>query len=387
MDTSSSFSHEISPEQLLLDLYHAYKSARKHKRGRHYQLLFEKHLESNLISLRDDLYSHKYTPRPSTCFMVHDPKMREVFAADFRDRIVHHLFYNYTYDIFFPTFIADSYSCIKGRGTHYGVERLKHHILSESHNYQRECFVLKLDISGYFMHINRTRLLGLCRKTLARRRPKYPDFVDYLLETIVRTDPVRDCIMLGEPADWERLPDSKSLLCAAPDCGLPIGNLSSQLFSNIYLNVFDQYCKRTLKAHHYGRYVDDAYIVSRDRQWLKSLIPQMRTFLKEELNLMLNEKKVQVVDVRYGVAFLGTFMKPYRTYICHSSLKRMCRKVRYVVTHYEGMELQSRINSHLGVLSHLKSYNFRLLFFSHEMPLCKMGQFRHHVLRYYPYSR
>lgn len=175
----------ITKEQLLLDLYRAYKDARKHKRNRNYQLKFEFNLEENLIDLRDELISGTYKPFPSNCFIIHDPKMREVFAAHFRDRIVHHLFYNYTYKVFETTFIYDSYSCIKNRGTHFGIERLKHHILSVSKGYTKPCYVLKIDIKGYFMNINRKILLELSRKTLLKNKTQYDyEFVDYLLEMI-----------------------------------------------------------------------------------------------------------------------------------------------------------------------------------------------------------
>lgn len=115
----------ITKEQLLLDICQAYRDARRHKRKRAYQLKFEFNLEDNLVNLRDELYAGTYRPGPSSCFIIHEPKMREVFAAEFRDRIVHHLFYNYTHRIFERTFIYDSYSCIEGRGTHFGIDRLR----------------------------------------------------------------------------------------------------------------------------------------------------------------------------------------------------------------------------------------------------------------------
>lgn len=125
-------------------------------------------------------------------------KMREVFAANFRDRIVHHLFYNYTYEIFERTFIYDSYSCIKNRGTHFGIERLKHHIRSVSKGYTKPCYVLKIDIKGYFMNINRNILLQLCRKTLSKHKNQFDElFVDYLLETIINSNPMDNCKVLG----------------------------------------------------------------------------------------------------------------------------------------------------------------------------------------------
>lgn len=147
--------YRLTYGQLLADLHTAYLDARWHKRQKPYQLHFESHAEENLTALCDELWQRSYQPRRSSCFVITDPKQREVFAAQFRDRIVHHLYFNYTHELFERTFIADSYSCIRNRGTHYGIRRLESHILKESQNYSLPCYVLKMDIKGYFMHIDR----------------------------------------------------------------------------------------------------------------------------------------------------------------------------------------------------------------------------------------
>ena len=153
---------DTPPGKLLTDLYRAWKDARRHKRNRDYQLRFERYVEAELVRLRDAILSGRYRPGPSTCFIIHDPKMREVFAAQFRDRVVHHLLYNYIAPLLIPGFIRDSYSCIPGRGTYDGILRLEESIRRESRKYSRPCFILKLDIEGYFMHIGRERLLKMC---------------------------------------------------------------------------------------------------------------------------------------------------------------------------------------------------------------------------------
>ena len=205
-----------------------------------------------------------------------------VLTANFRDRIVHHLYFNYTHEMFERTFIEDSYSCIKGRGTHYGIARLRRHIMKESRNYARPCFVLKMDIRGYFMNINRKKLLEFCLETLEKmghhkvsdklgaRWSDYVDldFVRYLTREIVLLDPTKECRIVGSLSDWDELPHDKSLFYSPKDCGLPIGNLTSQLFSNVYLNQFDQFMKRNLHCKHYGRYVDDFFVVGNDKGWL-----------------------------------------------------------------------------------------------------------------------
>ena len=384
----------ISKERLLTDLFRAYRDARRNKRGKAYQLKFEYNVEDSLVALRDELISATYKPKPSTCFIIHDPKTREVFAAGFRDRIVHHLFYNYTHILFERTFIADSYSCIKGRGTHYGIDRLKRHIRSVSAGWSRPCYVLKTDIRGYFMAINRGRLLELCRDTMEKMRDHRSDgkgmtwgeridypFVGYLLETIVNADPTEGCVMRGSPSDWDCLPAEKSMTHAAPGCGLPIGNLSSQLFSNVYMNVFDQYVKRTLGCRHYGRYVDDAYIVDRDRERLKALIPGMTRFLRERLGLTLNADKTRIYDAREGVEFLGAYIRPFRAYVSSASLRRIRRKAM-IVPKGDRRHLESAVNSLLGVMSHYNSYRLRRVLFGHESRLQYCGRFSHGWSRY-----
>ena len=394
--TGESRHFTITKEQLLVDLYRAYKCARRNKRGRAYQLKFEYNLEENLVSLRDELLAATYKPLPSTCFVIHDPKMREVFAANFRDRIVHHLFYNYIHILFERSFVYDSYSCIKHRGTNFGIERLKHHIRSVSANYSRPCHVLKVDVKGYFMNINREKLFQLCRNTLDRMKDRPStakdrtwgrlldyEFVYYLLDVIIRSNPITECRVLGKPADWNGLPANKSLFFAADGCGLPIGNLSSQLCSNVYMNVFDQYVKRTLRCRHYRRYVDDAYIVSGDRAYLRALIPVITHFLKEELGLEVSAGKTSIRDAKHGVEFLGAYVKPFRTYVSTASLKRIKRGMKRLATADLG-HLQSAANSYLGVLSHYDSYCLRRVLFGYLSRWDTCGRFTPDWLRFSP---
>ncbi len=238
---------------MLFDLYYAFQCAKKHKSSKEYVKVFEKNLHKNLIELRDEIYERKYKPQPSVCFIITDPKKREIFAANFRDRIVHHLYYNYTYDLFNRTFIEDSYSCRKGKGTHYGMGRLEKHIRQESENYSKETYVLKMDIKGYFIHINRLLLLSIVNNTFDRMKyrkvSKYSKFIydnvldfdmlKYLSKEIILLNPIENCIIRSRKCEWNTLDKSKSLFYSDEYCGLPIGNLTSQLFSNVYLNVLD----------------------------------------------------------------------------------------------------------------------------------------------------
>ena len=365
--------YRLTYDMLLADLHTAYLDARRHKRQKPYQLRFEARAEEHLRGLALELWERRYRPRPSSCFIITDPKKREVFAAEFRDRIVHHLYYNYTHQMLERTFVADAYSCIRKRGTHYGINRLERHIRQESLNYTRPCWVLKMDIRGYFMHISRQRLYGITVSQLrcmaAHRVTKGQQgtwrervdmvFVEYLTRIIILQNPIDDCRRRGTLLDWWGLPDSKSLFCSDEGCGLPIGNLTSQLFSNVYLNEFDQYVKRVLKAKHYGRYVDDFYVVSADREWLRSLQRPMAAFLESHLGLTLNTDKTVICDVRQGVEYLGAYLKPRRRYVSRASLSRMEAKVPGLAAVADGEQLRSRLNSFLGILSHYKSYRIR----------------------------
>lgn len=160
--------YRLTREQLLFDLYIAFFDAARHKHKMAYVVKFERDLRQNLEELCDDLLTRCYVALPSKCFIVNYPKKREVFAAMFRDRIVHHLYFRYTHQLFERTFIADSYSCIEGRGTHYGISRLRQHIRQASQNWQQPAYALSLDIRGYFMHIDRQRLLKIATDSLRR---------------------------------------------------------------------------------------------------------------------------------------------------------------------------------------------------------------------------
>ena len=173
-------------DELLYDLFDAYYDARKHKRNTKSQLRFELDLEHNLIALFLEIKNRTYCPSRCMCFICEKPVKREIFASPFRDRIVHHLLFNYISPIFERTFIYDSYSCRKGKGTLFAQKRFVHHIRSCSNNYQEECFVLKLDLKGYFMSIDKAILKTIVCEELQKKRfcrfkkgKKWDDVVDF----------------------------------------------------------------------------------------------------------------------------------------------------------------------------------------------------------------
>ena len=305
-------------EKLLVDLFHAYYAARKNKRNTHSALSFEMHYERELFRLCDEILKGSYQPKPSICFIVNKPVKREVFAADFRDRIIHHLIYNYISAVFENRFINDSYSCRIGKGTHYGIRRLDHFIRSCSKNYHQDCYILKIDIRGYFMSIDRSILYEKIKKRVISQASKIDGDIQLILSLIRKTifnDPVNGYIMKCKKAEWKDLPSSKSLFHAGKNKGLPIGNLTSQLFANIYLDEFDHFMKKDLKLKYYGRYVDDIVVIHPDYAYLKSTIPVITNYLKVNLMLQLHPRKIYLQHYTKGVVFLGAIMKPYRTYI------------------------------------------------------------------------
>jgi len=375
----------LTKKQLLFELYIAEADARRHKSKKRYVIEFEKNLHKNLLKLCNELYYHTYKPHPSVCFIIKDPKKREVFAAMFRDRIVHHLYFNLTHKLFEQAFIYDTYSCIKGRGTHFGIERLSGHIRKESLNYNRDCYILKMDIKGYFMHIDRKLLIQIIKSSLEKlssNKSKNSDdkmwkenidfkFINYLSEELVMLDPTIGCVFRSNLSEWDDLPKSKSLFNSPKGFGLPIGNLTSQLFSNVFLNLLDQFCKRELKCKHYGRYVDDFYIVSSDISYLLSIIPRIEKFLKEELHLDINKGKTKITDYRKGIEFLGTFVKPYRNYVSNECLRRMKKTI-----------FKNENNSWKGKKNNA-SYNIRKNLFSKTANLNNIGIFNENYTKYY----
>lgn len=387
--------YHLTKDRLLYDLYFAFFCAERHKRKMAYVQHYREHLHLFLSDLCERLWNRTYYPGPSSCFIISDPTLREVFAADFEDRIVHHLYYNYTHEMYERTFIEDSYSCIPGRGTGHGVERLYKHIRSESQSYTKECYILKLDIRGYFMHINRSKLLKQCKQTIrcmqTRRISKKElltweekidiPFILWLTEVIVMLDPIENCIRKGDQSKRELLPKSKSLFFSPKGCGLPIGNLTSQLFSNIYLNAFDHYMKRVLKCKHYGRYVDDAYVVSCSRAFLHKVIPLADKFLMKELGLELHKGKIKIARVMYGTDFLGVYFKPWRLYTSTKSLHRINLHLNQVCKMGKQRILCS-INSYLGTMKHCASFNLRTQMMLNKRDLYRIGYFNEDMTVY-----
>jgi RNA-directed DNA polymerase len=357
-----------SEDDVLFDLFQAYFDARKNKRNTINALAFEKHFEASLFELHSEIINRYYEPRKSIYFIVDRPVKREIFAASFRDRVIHHFIFNSISPIFEGLFISDSYSCRKGKGTHCGIRRIDHFIRSCSENYSKDCYILKLDIKGYFMAMNRALLFEKVKSGLLHDRHEYVrnlPLIHYLVEKTIFNDPTKNCTVKGNKADWTGLPKDKSLFHAQPNCGLPIGNLTSQLFGNIYLNEFDHFVKRDLKIRFYGRYVDDFILIHNDKEYLKSLVPVIKTYLLNHLELQLHPQKIYLQHYTKGVKYLGAVIKPHRIYIANRTKgnfyeaierqNKIARENRPSKEEKEGF--LSSMNSYLGIMKHYKTYN------------------------------
>ena len=306
--------------RLLFELYVAYLEARRGgKRGTFDEHKFEANEFENLVDLRDTLLNKTYRPSRGTAHIIHNPVIREIFAASFRDRVVHHWMYDITCDWWDKRFIYDSYSCREGKGTKFGIERLAYHIQSASDNYRKEVFVIKLDIQGYFMSLARDKLYeramwGLNKQFEGNYGKKY-ELMRFLWAQTIFDDPCRGVRKKGWPEHWVDLPDSKSLFKQAPGIGIVIGNLTSRLLSNIYLDQLDRYVIFDLGWKHYGRYVDDFYIVVTKEELSRALedVKAIEKFLAR-LGLTLHPHKRSVQSAFRGVDFLGGVVYPGLVY-------------------------------------------------------------------------
>jgi RNA-directed DNA polymerase len=288
------------------DLVQAWLDCRANKRNTASALAFEERLEANLCDLHAQLQSSTYRPGRSICFVNLRPRPREVWAADFKDRIVHHLLYNRISPRFYARFIANSCACIPGRGTLYAAQRLEHSVRSISHNWSRPAHYLKCDLANFFVAIDKHTLQAQIAKQV------HEAWWLQLAEVILFHDPRQNVEHRGNAALLARVPPHKSLFNAPPDTGLPIGNLSSQFFANVHLDALDQFCKHQIKAGHYVRYVDDFILLHEDPQWLHQALKRIEAWLPATLGVHLNPRKTILQPVDRGIDFVGHIIKPWR---------------------------------------------------------------------------
>lgn len=319
------FAHSFEEITSLENLLEAWREFLRGKRRKPDVQEFSLHLMDNILALYEDLRERTYKHGGYKAFNISDPKPRKIHKASVRDRLLHHAIYRKLYPFFDRTFIADSYSCRIGKGTHKALNRFREFSRKVSKNNTRTCWVLKCDIRKFFANIDHSILLNILTTKLQIKSDR-----------IITADL---SWLLGE-------------IIKSSTPSLPLGNLTSQLFVNIYMNEFDKFVKHKLKAKYFIRYADDFVIFSENLGWLESLVPVIRTFLQDELKLELHPNKVFIKTLASGVDFLGWIHFPNHRVLRTSTKRRMIRRMR------ANQNLQT-LNSYLGLLKHGNTYKLR----------------------------
>lgn len=324
----------------LENLVLSWREFRLGKKDRPDVLLFERHLEDNLWALHASLRDKTYRHHPYKSFFIRDPKVRHIHKASVRDRLLHHAIVRHLNPIFDQTFIHDSYSCRVGRGTHKGVERFVAFGRKASANFTMPCWVLKCDIKKFFATIDQQILLRILF-----RRITDPD-TQWLLHKIVSSFQSEFSAHTERPK------------------GVPIGNLTSQLFANVYLNEFDQFMKHELKEKYYIRYADDFVVLHPQRIHCMDIVRPIDMFLKTELKLELHPRKVIVRKFSQGVDFLGYVCFPHFRIPRLATERRIFRKIREKARLVKNGRLSAEsfhqtVQSYFGILGHSNSFQLR----------------------------
>jgi retron-type reverse transcriptase len=322
----------ISPSALFR-AWEVFKSDKKNKLD---VMDFELELEKNIFNLYRDLKNGTYKHGSYKGFWIHDPKLRRIHKATVRDRVLHHAIFNVLNPIFEPTFIPNSFSCRVGKGTHKGMKKVAEMLRTVSQNNTRQCYALKCDIRKFFDSIDHDILTKIISKRIKDEK------VMVLMKEIVES------YVASRPNLFERR-------------GVPIGNLTSQIFANIYMNEFDQFAKQVLKIKHYARYTDDFIVVSTDKAYLENLILKMQEFLRTKLFLELHPKKVTITKHIRGIDFLGYVILPEHIKLRTKTKRKIPKKIQQMVERYKQgkiteLTLYSSLQSYLGVLSHANAY-------------------------------
>ena len=290
----------------LKNLEIAFKKARKGKTTKDYVIKFEENLTENLLQLRTELIFHIYQPKPLQTFILRDPKTRKISKSAFRDRIVHHALYNIISQIFEKDFIYDSFANRLRKGTFKAIKRFEQFQRIVSKNYTQNAFVFKGDVKKYFDNVNHALLLAIIKKKIVDQR------VIWLIKTIL--------------ANYRTETEGK---------GMPLGNLTSQFFANVFLNELDQFVKHELRARYYIRYVDDFVILDRSPKILQQYMTEIDVFLREALDLKLHPDKSKIIPLSKGIEFLGMKVFFHHRLLKGKNLRKFYRKLNSFCSEYD----------------------------------------------------
>lgn len=313
----------------LLNAWDEFKKGKKEKID---VQIFERHLEDNLFRLHHDLINKKYKHGKYIGFYIRDPKLRHIHKAEVRDRVVHRLIFQCLNPIFEQSFIADSYSCRKEKGTHKAVKRFQVFTRKVEQTHGR-CFVLKCDVKKFFPTLDHQILFEIIA-----RRIKDNDVL-WLVKNVIDSFSSE----FSNETEGEK--------------GAPIGNLTSQLFANIYMNEFDQFAKHKLKVKYYIRYTDDFVIIHHDKNYLINIKDEVSGFLEEKLKLALHPGKVELRKYHQGIDFLGYVTLPKARILRTKTKNRIFKKMKLRANQFKEEKIEEEsvlqsFNSYLGVLSH-----------------------------------
>jgi len=340
------------------NIYKAYLTCRKNKRNTINALKFEQNLIENLWDLCHSLQNRSYKVGTSICFLASSPKLREVFAADFKDRVVHHILIDAIEQMYERKFIYDVYNNRKKRGIHQAKKRVAGWMQSNPKGYY-----LQLDIKGFFYQLNKDILYKKLFRDIDKSKLENKDDILWLTYTLIYHDPTKNYIFKGNPKGLNALPPHKTLFKIPKNRGLPIGNLTSQFFANVYMNNFDHFIKRELKVKYYVRYVDDFVLLDSSKEHLKVLYMEIKRYLKKELHLSLREDSKLKKNVD-GLDFLGYIMRPHYILVRQRVVNNYKKKKAQYLQRYEEqkgkmklVEIKSFLSLQASFASHNKHAN------------------------------
>ena len=348
------------------ELYEAYNLCLKNKKrkmGTYNFVNFD--LCKNLIELLEELNNHTYIPQSSNCYVITDPALREIYASQFRDRIVQHFYMKEIEDILEEKFVIGCSSCIKGRGTDYALKLLRKYLIETSNKGKKDCFFLKIDLSGYFMSIDRKQISDKFENIIKENyRGKHKELLLYLTPVIFENNPAKNCKYKCNEKVRMKVPERRKMDTKS-NYGMAIGNLTAQAASNLNLNDFDNYVTNTLKLDKYIRYVDDIVIVSDNKKQLINALPTICSEL-EKTHQRTNKKKTKVDTSYYGVPFLGKVSYPYGYQKPSKQVIIRTYKKAEEIEYDSSENLLARVNSQIGSL---KNYNCKRLIIKYARKL------------------
>jgi len=341
------------------NLYSAYKECLRNKKNTANALKFEINREKNLWQLLYELKTGKYEISRHICFIIKEPSPREIFAGDFRDRVVHHLLCREIQTLFEDDFIESSYANRVGKGTHKAVKELKFN-LARGGKDGRKLYFLKMDIKGFFRNIDKNILWVIIENKIRKSQAgeRWKEEVLWLSKKIIFHDPAVNYIFKGRQKLKNLIPKEKSLLFGDRNTGLPIGNLTSQFFANVYLNALDYFVKDELCFKRYIRYVDDFIILDEDINKLKEAIDNVGCFLNGNLRLSLSKEKTILLPCKKGADFLGYYIKPDYILVRNKVVSRFKNRL-YNLKTADAKKVLPIIASYFGHFSHANSCNLK----------------------------